>query len=64
MFSYSKHVCVPESSILNVWDILKPHNSLALALISKRIFDKQFQHLKSFIALLNVWAARLCNKSY
>ena len=26
MFSYCKHVCVPESSILNVWDTFKAHS--------------------------------------
>ena len=40
-------------SILNVWDIFKPHNSLVLAHI-KVSFDKQFQLLKGFTALLKL----------
>ena len=37
MFSCCKPVCAPESSIPNVWDNFKPHNSLVLSLI-KAIF--------------------------
>ena len=41
---------------------LKPHNLLVLSCI-KALYDKQFQCLKGFTALLNVWAAGPCNKS-
>ena len=40
--------CVPESSILNVWDILKPHNSLVLACISDFFLQKTVRLLKGF----------------
>ena len=60
MFSCFKHVCMPDMSILNAWDILKPHNSLVLACI-KVLFD---WCLKGFTVILNVWAAGPSNKSY
>ena len=41
---------------------LKPHNSLVLTHI-KALFDKQFNVLISFTALVDVWAAGPCNKS-
>ena len=60
MFSCCKHVCMPESSILNVWDIiyifLKIHNLLIVA----RLFGK---HLIQFQCQI-FSAAGSCNKGY
>ena len=51
-----KHICESELSILLITHLFLP--------VSKSYFDLQFQHLKGFTALLNVWEAGPCNKSY
>ena len=48
-FKYIYVLYVPELSILNVWDILKPHNSSCpYQKYSKCFFDQQFQRLKYY----------------
>ena len=53
-------LCTPNLSILVVWDIFKASQPYCI----KVPFDKQFQYLKGFKALLNVRAAGPSNKSY